>query len=194
VARVVGRRGCAWTQREPIIEAYKATFSDEVVPCNRPLQPPPQSPQSPLQSPRVQRTGVVPWGRALESCLGVVPWSRLLHGFNIFWEDAQVCVANWLIVAVLWGNSTSGHDSGARLRGATPGHDSIARLRGTSPGHDCRVRAYPTTSCPQIPRQQTDLRHAPSYCVRAAFHCRGSSSSMRLCGQLRLSLSKTSRR
>jgi hypothetical protein len=57
-----------------------------------------------------------------------------------------------------------------------------------------QVRAYPTTSCPQIPRPQTDLRHAASYYVRAAFHCCGSSSSMRLCGQSRLSLSKTSRR
>lgn len=56
------------------------------------------------------------------------------------------------------------------------------------------VRTHPTTSCPQIPRQQTYLRHPASYCARAAFHCRGSSSSMRLCGQSRLSLSKTSRR
>ena len=46
-----------------------------------------------------------------------------------------------------------------------------------------KVRTHPTTSCPQIPRQQTYLRHAASYCVRAAFHCRASSSSMRLCGQ-----------
>ena len=33
----------------------------------------------PLQSSRVQRPGVVPWGRALESCIGVVLWSRALE-------------------------------------------------------------------------------------------------------------------
>ena len=108
-----------------------------VVPCNRHLQSPPQSP---LQSPREQRTGVVPRNRPPESCLGVVPWSRSLNCFNIFWEAPQVCVANWLVVAMLWGNSTSGHDSGVRLQDTTPGHDSGARLRGTTPGHDSRAR------------------------------------------------------
>jgi hypothetical protein len=106
-----------------------------VAPCSRPLQSPPQSP---LQSPREQRTGVVPRNRIRESCLGVVPWSRSLNCFNIFWEAPQVCVANWLVVAMLWGSSTSGHDSRARLQGTTPGHDSRARLQGTTPGHDSR--------------------------------------------------------
>ena len=110
-----------------------------VVPCNRHLQSPPQSP---LQSPREQRTGVVPRNRPPESCLGVVPWSRSLNCFNIFWEALQVCVAHWLVVAMLWGNSTSGHDSGVRLQDTTPGHDSRARLQGTTPGatpgHDSR--------------------------------------------------------
>ena len=134
-----------------------------VVPCNRPLQSPPQSP---LQSPRVQRTGVVPRNRPPESCLGVVPWSRSLNCFNIFWEAPQVCVAHWLVVAMLWvtrlQGTTPGHDSRTRLRGTTPrhvsgarlqgrlqgttpGHDSRARFQGTIPGHDFRARLRGTT-------------------------------------------------
>ena len=113
-----------------------------VVPCNRALQSPPaiSSAVAPAITARI-----VYRGRAPESPPGVVPRSRSLNCFNIFWEALQVCVANGLVVAMLWGHSTSGHDSGARLRGTTPGHDSGARLQGTTPRHDSRARFQGTT-------------------------------------------------
>ncbi len=50
----------------------QATFFDEVVPCNRLLQ-------SPLQSPPAITARAAYRSRALGSCIGVVPWGRALE-------------------------------------------------------------------------------------------------------------------